>query len=296
MKKFFYFSALFINILSHTPAMAAHGVFFCTRDLHPNIYDQVGKTVTASAIFAASSSLSYCGLPASSATTVKIGAATIAGGAVSLLSSDYIYDLYKNGFLNIAKEAVAASMGSANTLSSVTPTENFVKVQIRDLNNNDVSMYRHCSLLVGNYRTTSETENVELGRHYTYGFFQDQNDPSGTGALDTNDPLHFSTICTKVKDVESADYRRMNVEIGDYYHDAVREGYSTSSHNCCTVAYAAVKQIGGDTAAIDSSNFNHKIGIEKGCLSFMVQSTEYLYNVARSSKSSSKDPDKKEEL
>ena len=275
MKKVFAFLFASTSLFNAPSALSQDkiGGFFCTRDLHPDIYDQIGKTIAASSVFTVTSSSIYLFSPLSKMCP-KIAAAGIGGAGVAMLSYEYVYSLYKQGLFGAIQDSISDSM-APSSVSSVK--QNFVKVQDKNLNNQDVSTYRHCSVLVSYYKETGYDGYIQLGKHrHTKGFFQSQEDQkedhlgsSKDGASEDNDPLQLSTICTKVKDIsDQSSYTEVKKLIDDFYMKAVDKGYNILTHNCCNVAYNAVKHIKGNTDAIDRSNFNHRI---IPGLSFMVK-------------------------
>lgn len=153
MKRIALFSICFVFFifsvkpaLSHSSAERT-GVFFCTRDLHPEIYDQIGKKVTSSSIFTVASSSIYYSSPIPYR-IARVGVGVGGGAAIAMFSYEAIYNLYKKGFPSV-KESITSSTNSIGSMSGVKG--NFVHVQDKNLNNKDVSTYRHCSILVAQY-------------------------------------------------------------------------------------------------------------------------------------------------
>ncbi len=250
------------------------GVFFCTRDLSPAMHTQIEKGAISSSVFLAASSYLYHATPLPYK-IIKLVSGVSGGAMVAKFSSDYLHKLYKDGFPNV-QSSMASSGESVTSLSS--SGKNFVKVQDKNLNKEDASTYRHCSILIANYRMDKTGDYITVGSHYTQGFFQD---PSSSDvlygkAIESSDPLQVSTVCTKVKYINGkAEYKLLRNSAFEFYTEAVeKQGYNLFSNNCCTVAYAFVKHIGGKEDAIKASNFNHGIGVHlnEGLFSFIVES------------------------
>lgn len=110
-------SALFFLCLStsaffHDPALARSngeemGVFFCTRDLSPELYNRIEKGAVSSSVFLATSASIYStvSLPFR---PLKLMAGMGGGAMVAMLSSDCILKLYKSG-LPTSTELAASS-------------------------------------------------------------------------------------------------------------------------------------------------------------------------------------------
>ncbi len=263
-------------IALNTKSEDKYGVFFCTRDLSQELYEQIEKGKIASSIFLSTSSSSAIASSLLSSLSFKIilPASIASGAGVAYLSTNFVHDWYKKGFY----QKVTESLNSISSVSMSGLHNNYVNVNDTVLMGNT---YRHCSVLLAQYNDEQEGR-IRLKSFDTKGFFQDEKGSSPlygnqNTAVDRNDLLDSSTVCTLVKKAkDKREYFNLRAEIFDFFSFETDKGYSLTERNCCTVTYNAVKKIDGNTNVIDNSSFNHGIGMphDKSWFSFLAASLE----------------------
>ncbi|CAL7963621.1 exported hypothetical protein [Gammaproteobacteria bacterium] len=252
-----------------------YGVFFCTRDLSSELYKQIEKGKIASSIFLGTTSSSAIASSLMTSLTFKVvlPSSVILGAGIAYLSTDFVHDWYKKGIYEKATESLA----SISSISTSSLQGNYLKVNDTAVDGDNT--YRHCSILSAQY-VDDKDGYIRLKGFDTKGFFQNEKQlyPSHEQdtAVDRNDQIDSSTVCTLVKQAENKrEYVKLTNIISEFFAFETDKGYSVTEHNCCTVAYNAVKKINGNTDVIDRSNFNHGIGMPSNSwFSFLADSIE----------------------
>ncbi len=247
-----------------------YGVFFCTRDLSPELVERIDQSKVAAAISGSlvSSLVSF----STHSTPLKIISSTSAIGssAIAIYYASEAYEKWKQGLYRGLRQMINPVSGSSNI------DNNYIKVKDDRI---DGSVYRHCSIISAGYKETSDREKLLLKGFETKGFYQDNDEgksfSSKREAVVRDDALYDSTVCTLVKKIDNkSDYINTKFEIVKYFEDQADNGYTLFGNNCCTVAYNAVNKIAGNTKVIDKSSFNHGIGMPNGYFSFFVSTIE----------------------
>lgn len=287
-KKYLFSLAMVCTLLEvgFSSEKVQYGVFFCTRDLSPELVERLDQAKVGAAISSAVLSSSIAFSTGSIPLKIISSTSAVSSSALSVYYGTEAYEKWKEGLYRGLREMVNPVSGSSNI------NNNYINVKDDILKGN---VYRHCSIVSAGYKATNDKEKIFLKGYETKGFYQDDDEgktfSSNRNAVVQDDILYDSTVCTLVKKIDGkSDYIKAKLDIEKYFEDQADKGYTMFGNNCCTVAYNAVNTIGGKTEVIDKSSFNHGIGMPKGYFSFFVNTIEENKSTA-SEKDDTKKPD-----